>query len=154
VALAGLLLCGADCGDRRGETRACDQVEAELREILGNAVRALGSSDASELRRNEDELVRLRLRAQALRMRPPLQAARDSLLVALDAVADGINAAILGTQSAAAAVADPRNEWKDRTDRLRSSAAQMNRCEEFLGRAASALDHSHEARAGAEVGGR
>jgi hypothetical protein len=131
--------------------RAMDQVEEELRGILGSAMRALGSSDAAELRKQQDELIRLRVRAQGLRPRPPLQAARDSLLVALDAVSDALSAAILGTQAAALALADSANGWRDRTERLQSSTAQMRRCEEFLGRASSALGAYHQARAGGEA---
>lgn len=124
-----LVLAAGGCGDDRGQVARFDAVEEDLNAILKQTLPALQEGDSLALRARREELITLRVRAETLENGPATKVLREQLLLALDEVIDGVDAATRGR-----------------------SGPHMQRCEECLERAAQALSRVHEERARLSTG--
>ena len=97
---ATLVLACLGCGGRRAR-RQIDRTEDALQAKLSQALASMQAADTAGLRREGEELSGLRLQAGSMRIPEPYRAARDTLLLALDAVVDGVTAATLGIRESA-----------------------------------------------------
>jgi hypothetical protein len=136
-----LLACGP-----RVNPAELDAVEGEISTRIGKAAAALGGLDGDALRAEREGLVKLRLRAEKLRLPTAAWEVRAGLLAALDATADGLGAAATAVdlqREAQVSGLDPvrGREMVDRSTRF------MELCRGRLGDALAALERVHEARA-------
>jgi hypothetical protein len=153
-----LCLCLACSGAPGDGLREMDGVEERLGPILQQIEQALEKNDASGLRTQADELIRLRLSLEGLRVRTSSDGMRQALMEALDGCIDGAQAGATGAAGidAAEALRDslqrawPRERDPEMTPAvkmLRDSSAELERCRACLSHAAEALARAHEERA-------
>jgi hypothetical protein len=148
-----LVLCAViltiACGPRL-DAHELDAVEGEISARIGSASVALDRLDGDALRAEREGLVRLRLRAERIRLPAAAWAVRVGLLAALDATADGLGAA-------ATAVDLQREAQAPRFDPVRGkeivdrSTHAMELCRRRLEDALAALGRVHEERARLEA---
>lgn len=132
------------------DVRELDAVEGEISARIGSASVALERLDGDALRSEREGLVRLRLRAEKIRLPAAGWAVRAGLLAALDATADGLGAAAAAVdlqREAQAPGFDPVR-GKETVDR---SVQSMELCRRRLEDALAALGRVHEERAKLEA---
>ncbi len=137
------------CGPRL-DARELDGVEGEISKRIGSASVALERLDGDAMRAEREGIVRLRLRAEKIRLPAAAWAVRAGLLAALDATADGLGAAAAAVdlqREAQAPGFDPVR-GKEIVDR---SALSMELCRRRLEDALAALGCVHEERAKLEA---
>lgn len=133
------------CGPRL-DPRELDAVEGEISTRIGSASAALGGLDGDALRIEREGLVRLRLRAENLRLPSAAWEVRAGLLAALDATVDGLGAAAAAVDLQREAQASGFDPVRDR-EMVDRSTRSMELCRRRFEDALVALGRVHEARA-------